>query len=541
MRFNSAGNGCKVRTLKTFPRCAAAILLMAATPALAQKADGTLRILHRENPPSASIHEEATISTVMPFMSVFNNLVVFDPTTRQNSLDAIVPDLATEWRWSEDGTRLTFRLRDGVRWHDGKPFGARDVACTFDMLTGKAGSELRKNPRKTWYLNLREVAVNGDREVTFVLGRPQPSFLGFLASAFAPIYPCHVPVAQMRTRPIGTGPFRFVELRRNETITLRRNSDYWKAGRPYLDGLEFTIVPNRSTMILAFVTGAHDMTFTADVPPALLDDVRAQAPRAICELLPTGTQTNLLVNREKPPFDDARIRRAMGLAIDRSVFADILSKGADTIGAAMLPPPDGLWGSPPDLIAALPGYGPDVARRREEARGIMRELGYGPDKPLRIKVTTRNLPSYRDPAVILTDQLKQIHIDGELEVIDSSVWYNRLARKDFLVGLNVQGVPVDDPDVVLYEGYSCNSERNYTNYCNPELEQMFHLQSATLDRGERRKLVWEIDRRLQEDGARPVISHNKAATCWYPQVRGLNLPVNTIYNHWRFEDIWLER
>src|SRR3954453_3921561 len=110
----------------------AAAVMAGGLPVVAQKAGGTLRVTHRDNPPSASIHEEATISTVMPFMSVFNNLVMFDPATRQNSLDAIVPDLASDWRWSEDGTRLTFRLRDGVRWHDGKPFGARDVACTFD-------------------------------------------------------------------------------------------------------------------------------------------------------------------------------------------------------------------------------------------------------------------------------------------------------------------------------------------------------------------------------------------------------------------------
>src|SRR6478735_4641218 len=101
---------------------AAAALLALATPVSAQKAGGTLRVTHRDNPPSASIHEEATISTVMPFMSVYNNLVVFDPKSKQNAPDAIVPELATEWKWSEDGTKLTFKLRDDVKWHDGKPF-----------------------------------------------------------------------------------------------------------------------------------------------------------------------------------------------------------------------------------------------------------------------------------------------------------------------------------------------------------------------------------------------------------------------------------
>src|SRR5262245_38033395 len=99
----------------------AAASLPALSPAWAQKSGGNLRVTHRDNPPSASIHEEATISTVMPFMSVYNNLVVFDPKSRQNAPDAIVPDLATEWKWNDDGTKLTFKRRDGVKWRDGKP------------------------------------------------------------------------------------------------------------------------------------------------------------------------------------------------------------------------------------------------------------------------------------------------------------------------------------------------------------------------------------------------------------------------------------
>ncbi len=131
------------------PLLAVLLVIASGSLALAQKAGGTLKITHRDNPPSALIHEEATISTVMPFMSVYNNLVVFDPKTRQNSIDAIVPDLATEWAWNADGTKLTFKLRDGVKWHDGKPFTSADVKCTWDMVKGGEDSKLRKNPRKS--------------------------------------------------------------------------------------------------------------------------------------------------------------------------------------------------------------------------------------------------------------------------------------------------------------------------------------------------------------------------------------------------------
>jgi peptide/nickel transport system substrate-binding protein len=187
------------------------------------------------------------------------------------------------------------------------------------------------------------------------------------------------------------------------------------------------------------------------------------------------------------------------------------------------------------------GYSPEVEKSREAGRRLMQEAGYGPEKPLKIKVSTRNIPSYRDPAVILIDHIKHVFIEAELEVLDTPVWYTRMLRKDFTVGMNVQGVGIDDPDVVFYETFSCKSERNYTGYCNPEVEKLFDVQSREADVDKRRALVWQIDKALQEDGARPVIQHGVGNTCWQPVVKGINLAVNTIYNHWRFETVWLDR
>ena len=207
----------------------AAPLLLASVatgPALAQKAGGILKMYDPDSPASMSIVEEATFVAEGPMMGVFNNLVMFDQRVKQNSPDSIVPDLATSWSWNEEGTELTLLLREGIRWHDGKPFTARDVQCTFDLLTGKSSEKLRINPRKSWWRNLEAVTANGDYEVTFHLKRPQPAFLTALAGGFSPIYPCHVAPRDMRQRPIGTGPFKFVEFKPNERITVTRNPDY---------------------------------------------------------------------------------------------------------------------------------------------------------------------------------------------------------------------------------------------------------------------------------------------------------------------------
>ena len=505
------------------------------------KQGGIFRIYHRDSPGSASIHEEATFSTNAPFMAVFNNLVIFKQDVAQNSMDSIVPDLADSWSWSADNKTLTFKLHQGVKWHDGKPFTSADVKCTFDMIMGKSPQKLRKNPRKSWYDQVVDVTTNGDFEASFNLKRPQPSLLALLASGYSPVYPCHVSPGEMRTHPIGTGPFKFVEFKANDSIKLTRNPDYWKKGLPYLDGIEFTIIPNRSTAILAFIAGGFDMTFPYEVTIPLLKDIKTQAPKAVCVVAPTNVSTNIIVNSSNPPFDNPDTRRALALALDRKAFISILFEGQADIGGTMLPAPDGLWAMPKEMLESIPGYGADVEANRAEARKLMEKAGFGPDKHLQLKVSTRNIPIYRDPAVILIDQLKSIYIDGELDVVDTAQWFPKVARKDYALGLNLTGNAVDDPDQSFYENYSCGSERNYTNYCNKDIEKLFDAQSVETNIAKRKKLVWEIDRKLQEDVARPIILHSRAGTCWQPYVKGITIMVNSSYNGYRYEDVWLDK
>src|SRR5437870_529845 len=309
------------------------LAMFAAEAAFAQKQGGILKMYSPDSPASMSIHEEATIVSQRPMMGVFNNLVMFDQHVKQNSLASIVPDLATGWSWNEDGTELTLPLHQGVRWHDGKPFTAKDVKCTWDLLTGKGSDKLRVNPRKASYRNLEEVTTNGDYEVAFHLKRPQPS----------------------------------------------------------------------------------------------------------CGTSALGPYRTLLGNREKPPFDNAELRRAMALSLDRKAFIDVITEGQGDIGGVMQPPPEGEWGMPPGMLKELPGYDPDVQKNRREARQIMQQLGYGPDNRLKVKLTVRDLPYLRDPAVLLIDQLKEVYIDGELDTVDTTIYLPKLMRRDFVGGVGPAG------------------------------------------------------------------------------------------------------
>ena len=486
--------------------------MTAANATLAQKQGGILKLSHFDSPASMSILEEATRAAEEPAMAVMNNLVIYDQHVAQNSLQSIVPDLATKWEWSEDGKELTFALHQGVKWHEGKPFTAADVKCTWDLLTGKASEKLRVNPRKASYRNLDRVSTNGVFEVTFHLKRPQPAFPMLLADGFSPIYPCHVPPREMRQHPIGTGPFKFVEFKPNEYIKVTRNPEYWKPDRPYLDGIEYTIIKNLSTAKLAFVSGKLDMTFPYNLTVPLLKDVQSQMPQALCELAPGGINRHLIVNRDKPPFSSPDLRRAMALSLDRKAFIDIISQGQGEIGGVLQPLPEGLWGMPPEVLNQLPGYDPDVQKSRAQARRIMEKLGYGPDNRLKIKVSTRDLAAYRDPAVILIDQLQEAYIEGELEPIDTTAYFPKIQRKDFTVGLSLQSSG-PDPDSILDLFYGCGSNLNWDGYCNAEVDKMIEQQSIEANQERRKQLVWAIETKLAEDGARPIIFYARGGTC----------------------------
>ncbi len=521
---------------------ALAVLLFSFLPlseVLAQKSGGVLRVTHRDSPGHMSIHEEGTISVVMPVMAVFNNLVVFDPTKKQNSLDGIIPDLAESWTWNDDGTKLTFALRKGVSWHDGKPFTAADVKCTWDLLGERAKERFRLNARRGWYANVESITVNGDHEATFNLKRPQPALLGLLSSGFTPVYPCHLTPAQIRQKPIGTGPFKFVEYQQNKGIKLVKNPNYWKPGKPYLDGIEYTIIPNRSTAILAFVSGQFDLFFPYELSVPLVGDVEKQLPSAVCQITPLNVAANVLMN-PVAPFDNIDVRRAVAMTLDRKAYVDILTHGKGDVGGAMQPGPEGRWGMPTDMLKELPGYEPDIAKSREKARAAMKAAGFGPDNPLKVKLSSRNIPTYRDAGVILIDQLKEIYIVAEMEIVETANWLPRLIRRDYQMALSQVGNGVDDPDQNYPENYACGS-RTYMDYCNADIDALILKQSTEKDPEKRKVIAWEIDKKLTRDAVRPMLYYLRGGTCWRPEVKGINLMVNSIYNGWRMEDVWLDK
>src|SRR3546814_431328 len=189
-----------------------------------------------------------------------------------------------------------------------------------------------------------------------------------LASGGSPVYPCHVSARDMRLNPVGTGPFKFVELRQNQIVKLTRNEDYWKEGLPYLDGIEFHIMRDRSTRVLTLVSDEIQLSSPGDMTVPLVKQLAEQAPEVQCHVGSTVLNTNMMLNRTKPPFDDAKLREAVMLTLDRKAFVDILTEGEALRGGSMLARPAGVWGLPTEMLDAIPGQAGDVEQNREKAR-----------------------------------------------------------------------------------------------------------------------------------------------------------------------------
>ena len=326
------------------------------------------------------------------------------------------------------------------------------------------------------------MTTNGDYEVTFHLKQPQPALLALLASGWSPIYPCHVPAREMRQHPIGTGPFKFVEFKPNEYIKLTPNPDYWKPGRPYLDGIEYTIMREIAPRNLAFFAGKFDVDSPYGVTIPTLKDFKEQAPQAICEVTSANVPRTMLINRAQAAVRQSRIAPGDGAGARPQGVHRHHQRGAGRYRrrhAAAARTASGACRR--RCCRRCPATVPTSRRTAPKPARSWRSSATDRTSRSPIKISTRNFPAWRDPAVILISQLKEIYIDAELELVDTAQWYPKMTRKDFTVGAVPIESGVDDPDQMFYENYVCGAARNYAGYSDPEFDKLIDQQSMEAD------------------------------------------------------------
>ncbi|MGH7263590.1 MAG: ABC transporter substrate-binding protein [Candidatus Rokuibacteriota bacterium] len=519
-----------------------AVLLTVAADAQTPKSGGTLNIVQREDLPQGfAIHETSTISTVWPAMPCFNNLVLFDPLKKTESVDTIIGELAEKWSWQDNNRSLVFSLRKGVKWHDGQPFTSKDVKFTFDMVRGApdAPAKLRISPRKDWYANLEGVEAPDPHTVVFRLKRPQPSLLMMLASGYSPVYAAHVPPASYRTGCVGTGPFKVKEWRKGQFVDYVKNPDYFVKGRPYLDGLRYVIIVERGTQIAALQTNQVDVSFPGQTSKTMAEQLKSAVPQLVITPYNENVNNNIIMNTKKPPFDNVKVRLAVSHAIDRRALIQAVHQGGAMVGASLAPRPHGVWGLPERELLALPGYG-KPADEKDKARKLLAEAGFTPENPLRVEMATRAISIYVDMASFVINELKQVGIEATLKQIESAQWHATATRGDYQFGANLTGIGPDDPDANFYENYSCGSPRNYSFYCNETVARMVDQQSQEVDLKKRLAMVHAIQKTLEDEAARPMLNWRLDYFTVWPHVKNL-IPHQSIYNFGRMQEVWSDK
>jgi peptide/nickel transport system substrate-binding protein len=528
-----------------------AVALAAAAPAAAQAPGGAVRdgkpggilrpVLREDLPQGFAIHESATNSVTWPAMPCYSNLVLYDQTKRLGRMDTIVPELAEKWSWQDNYRNLVFFLRKDVKWHDGQPFTSKDVKFTFDVVreAANAPAKLRINPRKEWYANVDAIEAPDLYTVVFRLKRPQPSLVAMLASGYSPVLPAHVPLAEHRSRCVGTGPFKFKEWRRGQIVELVRNPDYFVKGRPYLDGVRYTVIVERGTRVAALQANQIDLAYPGETTLSIAEQLRKAVPGMVFTETASNVSENLLLNTREPPFDNLKVRRALSFAIDRRIYTQTVHRGAAVIGASLAPKPWGVWGLLDRDLNQLPGYG-GAAAGRAQAKKLLAEAGFGPSNPLKVELVTRAIAIYLDFAGFVVSDLKQVGVEATLKQIDTAQWHPMVTRREFQIGANLTGLGVDDPDANFYENYACGSPRNYGDYCNEEVGRLIDNQSQEIEVQKRLALVWQIQKKLEEDAARPTMGWRTDRFAHHPYVKNL-IPNQVTYNCCRLQEVWLDK
>jgi peptide/nickel transport system substrate-binding protein len=426
--------------------------------------------------------------------NMFNGLIQFDENLNPQ------PSLAESWSISPDGRAYTFKLARGVRWHDGKPFTAADVKFTFEEVLLKFHARTKAGLENV----LAGIDTPDDYTVVFRFREPYAPLLRRLDVVEAPIIPRHIYEGTdilknpANNRPVGTGPFKFVEYVPGDRVILGRNDDYFKPGLPYLDRAVFKVIPQPSTAVLALEQGEVDYLWTVPGP----DIPRLQAnPNIVLAKAPAGPGGSfcidtLIFNLRRPPFDRLELRRAFAHAINRQQLLEQVYFNQGRIATA------------PIASTMTWAYTPDVTRydhNPDEAVRLLEAAGYrpGPDGK-RLRVTFVHASTYARTAEVIRDNLGRVGVEVELITLEFNAAVERVfVRTDFDLGI-ASYCNGPDPEIGVTRMYVSSNIKpipfsNGAAYVNPQVDELFARAATTVEEARRAAIYHEIQRILTRD------------------------------------------
>jgi peptide/nickel transport system substrate-binding protein len=513
--------------------------LVAAIPAVVQAAEtprrgGVLLAAIAADAPSLDPHQETTFATIELVAPLYSTLLQIDPL----SYPKIIGDVATEWKMAPDGLTYTFKIRDGIKFHDGSTMTASDVKASYDKIVFP--SQGVRSVRKNAYTAVSSIEAPDPSTVVFKLKFPSASLLNNLASPWNVIYPkkyLDKDPNYFKANVVGSGPFKFKNYTRGATFEGERNPDYFMKDRPYLDGYKFFISPETSVRAAALRSGRAWIEFRT-MPEAEVDAIKKTlGDKVVVQDTPATGLFGIALNQTVKPFNDVRVRKALSLAFDRYTAGRVLSPLASLRDVGGLMRPGTEWALPAAELEKFPGFGKDMEKNRAEARRLLAEAGYPNGFKTVLKNRNVRVP-YQDFAVFAIQEWRKIGVEAEHRPLETATWFAD-GRDKGNFELIVSGTfnYMDDPDLFL-ERYTTGDPNNWGRFSDPRIDDLFARQARVLDPSERKRLINEIDKIVLENAYYIAGLWWRRSVVHWAKVKNYVAPPNH-YSNQKLQDVWL--
>ena len=480
---------------RVFASFATTALLVAAAHAQ------VLEIAADGSPAGLDPHVVPAFNTVLINKNIYEGLTAIDKDLK------IVPSLATSWTVSKDGLSYRFKLKPGVKFHNGKALGAADVVASLNRVRdAKTGSPYASR------LSMVKEIVADKGEVVINLNTPSLPLVGQLeALAIVPAESV-ANAADLQRNPMGTGPFKFDKWVTDAFVSLVKNPDYHMAGLPKLSGLKFNIVPEASTRQAGMANGTYQFFPSVD---AVTINTLARAPGVVTAKVPDLGYSLVGMNVSRPPFDNPKVREALNYALNRHEIVRGVYLGRASI-AAPLPAALTEWAVP---YSELPCY----QSSPDKAKALLREAGVA--MPLAITVNVLPNPVAKDTAEIVQAQLEKGGFKVTLlaQEIGKFVADWRASNFTAFVSLNGGGV---DPDDYFYRTFYTGSSTNVFKYANPEIDKLLDAGRAAVNKVERKKIYDTVQKSLACQGPVAFLANGDLFTAMRSNVKNFD-PIAT--------------
>ena len=526
-----------MKTIRWLMGCAAGLVALSCAAADAPVSGGLLKFAVGAEPPNYDCHAQSSFAFIHPVRPHYSTLLKFDTA----NYPKVVGDVAESWTVAKDGLTYTFKLRKGIKFHDGSVLSAEDIKATYDRIRQPPKGVL--SLREEGYADIAAIETPDPLTVVFKLKKPNASML----SNFASPWDCIYSAAKLKIDPrwpernvMGTGPFTFVEHVAGSHWSGRRFDGYFEKGKPHLNGFLALFIAG-APMVNALAAGEIMAEFRGHSPADRDRLFKALGDKAVVQESPWVCSLVVTFNTKKKPFDDQRVRKALSLAVDRWGGAQALQKIALVRHVGGLLRPGYEFATPEAELVRLPGFAKDINASRAEAKKLLADAG---QSNLTFTLTNRNVAMpYTPVGVFLIDQWRQLGLNVRHEQLETKLYLAAQQKENatFDAALDFNCDYMDEPNLQLQKFLSHDkSAINYAGQTDRTLDELYDKQSGELDKKKRAAFLRDFEKRALEQSY-------TIPTIWWHRIIVLNRQLKgwhitpSHYVGQDLADVWLQQ